>query len=553
MNMVVRVSPRAPDIVFVGGTVLTVDKEMPRATGLAVKGERIEAVGDESQIRAMVGEHTQVVELRGRVLIPGFDESHSHLLSVGRNRKLLSLYHCRSIAEIVAEVEKAVRRSPPGAWIEGKGWAEAMLAEGRAPTRYDLDPVSPDNPVILARIYNTDCVNSRALKEAGITRETPDPPGGLIVRDEKTGEPTGLLKENAKFLVRDKMPEATLEDLIGYVKDALDDYVRYGITSVVEPGLTPMQMRAFHQVYREGALTLRVSMMPDFRDRHFASWKERLGSLGIMSGFGDDWLQIGPAKLSLDGGLANMTSYLSIPYKKPGSRVVLRIPPGELEDIILRFHEQGWSVGVHATGDLAQEMVVDAIVRAMDRRPRADVRHHVIHGYFPSDSVLRKMRDYGIVYNLQPVFIYYQGDAYPEVVGREQAERFMPLRRILDAGVRVCINSDVPTAASHNPLLGLYSAVTRKTMRGDVLGADQRITFEEALAAYTLGGAYLLMQEGRRGSLTPGKLADMTVLSRDPTAVPPEEWANIAVDLTMVGGRFVYDRTGEARSMGGAR
>lgn len=522
------------------------DDRVPEAEGVAVKDGLILAVGSEAEIRGLAGPDTRIVEIgAGRVLVPGFNESHSHLFTMGRSRSRVQLWHCRSIGEIQAEIEKAVREAEPGEWIWGIGWAEAALEEQREPTRHDLDPVSPRNPVIISRIYNTDCVNTLALKLAGIDRDTPNPPGGLIVRDPDTGEPNGLLKENAKDLVRNCVPEPPVEQQAQWIEAAMADYVRYGITSVMDPGVTPAQLSAYHHLYKHKGFRVRVSAQPDFRDRHFPLRHERLEHLGVMWGFGDEWFSLGPAKISLDGGLANMTSYLSMPYRKPGGRTVLRMAVEELDDIVFAFHRRGWSVGAHATGDLAHELMVRAMARAVERQPRSDVRHHLVHGYFPSERVLEIMRDYDIVYDLQPAFIYYQGDAYEAVVGRKWADRFKPLRQILDAGVKVCINSDVPTSSTYNPMIGIYSAVTRKTRKGDTLGADQAIGVREAIKAYTLGGAYKTMEEDRKGSIVPGKFADLALLAEDPERVDPERLKDIRVEMTITGGRIVYDARAE--------
>lgn len=545
----IRITSRAPDAVFLNGAVITVDERQPRATGVAVRNGKVEAVGDTAEVQQMAGPETQVVDLKGRSLVPGFNESHSHLMTVGRNATLVSLYHCRSIAEVVAALEAAVAEAEPGAWIEGKGWAEAVLAEGRAPTRRDLDPVSPRNPVVLSRIYATDAVNSLALAASGVTASTPNPPGGYIERDAD-GEPTGVLKENARALVGRAIPPLTLEQLASYVSTGIDAYLEYGITSVLEPGLTPLAMRAYQHVRRQGGLHLRVSMMPDFRDHYYANRHNVIDSMGVMSEFGDDWLQIGPAKLSLDGGLANMTSYQYEPYAKPGSRTVLRIPPQELNEVLFAIHREGWSIGVHATGSRAHEMVVLALAAARQRLPSDHTRHHVVHGYFPTSTALQVMRDHDLVFNAQPVFIYFQGDAYPGIVGDSLAQRYKPLRSVLEAGVRLCINSDVATAASHNPMLGLYAAIRRTTQGGRVLGPDEALTFAEALEAYTLAGAYQTQEDHLKGSITPGKVADLAVLDRDVSTLDPDLLPKVQVDETWVGGARKFLRATPASQEG---
>lgn len=531
------------DLVLTGGHILTMAEEGPASVeAAAVCGDRILATGSSAELQPLIGRDTRVIDLDGLTAVPGFNESHSHLISAGRIVKGVDLYDARSIRDIRDKVAVAASQAQPGEWIEGVGWFEGLLEEGRFPTRWDLDDVSPDNPVILSRIYMMDVINSRALELTGINRHTPDPIRGKIDRDPSSGEPTGLLREDAKRMVRDIMPPERTADIETLIEAAIPEYLSFGVTSVLDPGVTPDMIRAYQNVYRRGSLHLRVNLMPDFRDQYLALREQRLDHMGISSGFGNQYLSIGAAKLSLDGGLYSKTADLYKPYvDQTDVRTLDRIPLEELEDIIFDLHRRGWCIGVHACGDRAQDLIVDAYAKAFERQPRTDVRHHLIHGYFPTPRAMQLMAKHDIIANAQPAFIYVEGDLCEKYVGESRSLYFTPLRTLRDAGIVVAINSDVPTAPTVDPMLGIYSAVTRKTVGGITLGDEEKVSALEAIEMYTAAGAQVTMEENVKGRLVPGMLADVAVLDRNPLAIDPEELIDVQCLMTVLGGDVVYE------------
>lgn len=551
------------DLILHSGNIYTLDPHTPRANALAVKDGKIVAVGRNDEILALRREETRCVDLLGKTVIPGFNDCHNHLISAGLRLGELWLFGDRSIASIKEKLAAKVKEVPEGEWIQGVGWLETLFEEKRFPNKWDLDEVAPNHPVCLDRIFNMIVCNSKALEMAGITADTPNPPLGQIDKDPETGEPTGIIRDRAKSLLTEargmKMSTWDLvagkddEELLQKFRKAIvragREYVQNGITSVCDPGLDPLRMLAYNQSLRAGELPLRVTMMPEWygfsfgHSCHFdeAVLSERMEHWGYTTGFGNEWLRVGPLKMSLDGGLGSGGAYLWEPYVgEKEVKVHLRVPPEKLADRVYAGHKNGWSVGIHCIGDRGQDLICDAYREAQRRMPRQDVRHSIIHAYFPTEKALSIMKEYDISANVQPVFLYMQGDKYPGLVGLERAHRFKPLRTYLDRGIRVACNSDVPTGYI-NPFVGLYTAVTRKTVNGLQLGEAERISVEEALPLFTKNGAYYTFEEDIKGVLRPGMLADMAVLDRDILAIDPEELLSVKVKMTIIGGNIVWE------------
>ncbi len=544
---------RCADMVLFNGTVFTGRSGEVLRGGVAIREGRILLVGSSPQVLATCGDGTVRVDLEGRSVIPGIVDSHNHVIAAGRMMQGVMCFGCRNMDELKERVRQCAERLGPGEWVEGGGWIECQFEEYRAPTRWDLDEAAPANPVVLRRLFGMVVANSLALRMAGIDRHTPSPPGGRIDRHPETGEPTGILRDAAVALLARAMPRKSgpeaVSEMERAIETALGEYLRWGITSVIDPGVTPLGMRAYQNLYMAGRLPLRVDMMPVWHGLRPQDVGEeldqRIAHLGIYTGFGDRWLRVGALKMAIDGGLGTRTAWCSWPFKDgTRSQVPLRLEVGRLEEHLRRALEAGWSVGIHTCGDRAQDAACSAFRRALEGAAfdQQRSRHNIIHGYFPTDSSLKIMADCGLAVSLQPGFIWVEGDLYFDIAPEEKLRDFKPIRRYLEAGVVVAANSDM-TSAHYNPFLGMYAAVTRRTARGRVVGGAHALSIREALPLFTLNGAYLSGEEGIKGSLEPGKLADLAVLAGE-LDCPAEELLAMRVDLTVIEGRVVHDARG---------
>jgi predicted amidohydrolase YtcJ len=539
----------APDLILLNGRIHTVDDANPDATAVAIRDGRFVAVGSDDEIRALAGSGTTVEDLGAAAVVPGLIDAHNHLQATGEMLRDVQLFDTRTMADIVERIAARVRQSAPGAWVVGRGWDESLLAERRHPTRHDLDAVSPDNPVVIHRVWNKLVCNSAALRAAGIDKETPDPPAdvlysGSFERDEH-GEPTGLFRDRAKEMITSHVPPATEEELVAAVETACRAYNAVGLTGVAEPGLYPYEIRAFHRAKREGKLTVRTDML-------MAAWgfgapeteegmEERFVAMGVTGGFGDDLLRLEGIKLMIDGGMSDRTARMTEPYlDEPENRGTWVVEPNRLRRLIRWVHDLGWSMDIHTCGDEAQEWVVSAFADAQRENPKPWLRHRVHHAYFPTPAALEAMAGAQISAVVSSPFLTNLGEGFVNSVGPERASRAMPMRTYLNAGVPLAGSSD-SYITDFNPWVGMHAAVNRTTVHGrDLDKAGEGLTPAEALRSYTLGGAFVTGREDRQGSIAPGKLADLVVLDRDPLTIPPEELDRVKPTATMLGGEWVY-------------
>jgi predicted amidohydrolase YtcJ len=544
--MKVKAKDLSPDLILLNGKIYTLDAEGTTAQAVAAKDGRIVAVGGDAAIQAMAGPNTRQLPLGGRAVIPGIFDSHNHLMEVGAKLSTIRLDECQSQEEMMELVRERAKDTPPGEWIVGQGWNEGNFSDGRLPTRHDIDPATDQHPVILMRFFNTDVVNSYALRLASITRDTADPEAGKVERDPD-GEPNGLLRAAAKMLVRPLIPKPTLEQMKEHLHLACAEMHRFGITSVVEPGLYPREIHAYQSFYRDGELSVRVNLMPNwhgFRDDETEEQLDyRARELGIFSGLGDEWLRIGGLKMAIDGGTSPHTAYMYEPYEGDTELVAFnRLELDALERYFRSAQELGWDVGIHCCGDHAQDMAVDTFAKVAREVPRSDARHNIIHAYFPTPRALDQMAEHHIAAVLQPTFIYWEGDLIFRDVGQRRALNYKPARKYLDHGVMVTASSDVTSTVSPNPFVALYALVTRKNNLGHAIAPEEAISREEALRAYTTAGTWLTREERLKGTIEVGKLADMAVLDRDYFAVPDVEIKEIRVEVTIVDGKVVWKR-----------
>lgn len=541
-----------PDTIIYNGYLHTVDEENSIAEAVAVKDGIITAVGSNREITALAGKDTVVIDAGGNTVMPGINDSHVHMWESGMLMEGVVTFGIESISELKEEIKKKLKDKKPGEWLQGGGWIESQFKEKRMPVKDDIDDVSPNNPVVIERIFSTCVANSRALELAGITENTPDPEGGEIGR-YPDGKPNGLLFRTAKQLVRDVMPSAFGESQFGSGKEiervivnAMNAFINAGITSITEPGVTPAMIRAYQNLRECGNLKIRTNLMPcwhGFAINEKQDFSDRLiGELGLYTGFGDEWLRIGALKMAIDGGLTSKTAWKSWAYKgedKP-REVELRLDISKLDEWVKEAHDAGWSVGIHVMGDTAIEAAVNAMYKAYEANP-SKRRHQLIHAYYPTDDVIEKMKKADIIAAVQPAFIYNEADGYDTLLPEDKQTEFLPLRKYIDRGVTIASSTDMPSA-HYNPFWGIYGALERKGIQGYSLGKEEAVTLDEMLKSMTLNGAYMSGEEDIKGSIEPGKLADIIILDRNIAKESTESIKNTSVIMTMVGGEILNSK-----------
>jgi len=529
------------DLVLRGGKVITVDKDFRVADGVAIKDGRFLAVGSEEQIVGHIGPSTQVIELAGRTVVPGLIDSHLHQLFAALNGPAVQLLGAKSVADVRDAIGERVARTEAGKWVmASSGWHESILAEGRMPTRHELDPVSPNNPVFIPRGGHVITVNSKALELAGIARDTPNPDGGVIVRDDK-GEATGVLLETAAYLVRKILPPppANMADLL---KIAMRDLNSYGIVGVVEPGVNEQQMALYRRMHDAGEMTVRTDVL--YRALRKAEVEK--GIAAIKAEKNSDMLRFVGIKFPLDGGVEG--GRMSWPYRLvPGEqtnaayRGVLLLPPGGEDEYVegLRLIAQaGLQAQTHAVGDETIDVIVRAYERVNSEKPIRPLNWTIMHLFHPSDAALKKMAALGIAATMQdhPVLL---GHNQRRWWGDEHAAYAIPIRKTIDAGVLVGGGTDGPVVPV-DPFLSMWWMTTRQVLKGYALGKEHAITPKEALTLYTINNARIMGVEKERGSIEAGKLADLAVLSQNILDVPPDAIRDTKAFMTVVGGKVVY-------------
>ena len=548
-----------PDIILYNAVVHSINENDDIFQAVAVCGNRIIAVGNSEDVCALADSHTKRIDCRGKSLIPGIHDGHNHIWEAGLMYDGIVVFGITTVADLQRKIADRLSGMKKGQWLQGGSYIESQFEENRAPNRYDLDAASPENPVVIERIFGASSVNSLALAAAGITKDTPDPEKGKIERDPKTGEPTGVLHGNAVLLVRAVMPGPFGSDEFGAgrgepstgileksISLALERYKTYGITSVSEPGVSAAVCKAYHNLKKQGKLSCRIDLMPNWYGFTLMQDEAALSTLidhyHFSSGYGDEWIRYTSLKMAVDGGLTSGTALKSWPYKgESGLRKLnLRLDLDKLDGYIKTAHNSGWDVGIHVMGDVAIEKAVDAMYKAIKANPRPH-RHHIIHAYYPTAETLSKMGEVGIMASVQGSFIYGEADGYDAILTPEKQEEFLPLKSYLNAGVICSLSTDMP-CADVNPFWSMYSAVTRKGMRGHCLGEKEKITLTQALRMLTLNGAIQNREEHYKGSIEPGKVADMVLLDRNLLTIDDESIKEIKVEKTMLDGTFIYER-----------
>ncbi len=530
------------DLILQNARIHTVDSAGRVAEAIAIRGERILAVGDRASVAAVGGPATITIDLGGRTVLPGLIDTHMHQLFAGLNGPAVQLLAARSVGDVQRAISERVARTAPGQWVTASsGWHESMLSEGRMPTRYELDPVSPNNPVFIPRGGHVVTVNSRALELAGITKDTPNPEGGRIVRDPATGEATGMLLQNAANLVRRILPPppSNIADLL---TDAMGTLNSYGITGVVEPGVDERQMALYRAVHDAGRMTVRTDVLYRAMRRDDVA----KGVALIKAQTNSDMLRFVGIKFPLDGGVEGgrmRWPYRLVPGEQtdPEYRGVLLLPPGGEDEYVegLRLvAAAGLQAQTHAVGDETIDVIVRSYGRVNREAPIAPLNWTIMHLFHPSDDALKGMKEIGIRATMQnhPVLL---GHNQRRWWGDERAAYAIPIRKAIDAGVLVGGGTDGPVVPV-DPFLAMWWMTTRQVLNGYALGPEQAITAREALQLYTINNARIMGVEKDRGSIEAGKLADLAVVSQDVLAVPADKLRETRALMTIVGGKIVY-------------
>lgn len=527
------------DIVFLGGVVLTMDSRLPEATAIAVHNRRITFVGNDDDIDGQIGPDTTVIDLDGRTMMPGINDNHCHPMGFGASLGWIdaSPSNVRSISEVTALFGEAASRAVPGSWLRGRGYDDTRLDEHRHPTRWDLDGATGDFPALLTRTCgHMSVANTVALNLAGITRDTPDPDGGEIDRDDD-GEPTGLLREHAQGRVRHLIPRPTVSDIKQAIVAAGNHFLSMGITSVAEAGISSSdQLQAYQELRKSEELPVRTYLMMMIDDT-----LEPLAKLGIRTGFGDEWLRIGPAKLLQDGSGGGRTAAMTRHYPDQPDNFGITIHTQEqLDERFAAVAKAGFQGAAHAIGDRAIDMIVSAYERALAKYPQHNARWRIEHCGMMTPRLLARMKQVELLAVPQPAFIHYLGDSYLENFSEDALDLAYPGRSWFDLGITAIGSSDTPVVPA-DPWMNMRAAVTRLTQDGQLLGPSQGVTVDEALRMFTVHGAIGSFEESIKGSIAPGKLADLIVIDRDPREVDPVDLHTIRTDLTMIDGRIVFE------------
>ena len=522
------------DVVVKGANIITIDPRSPRVEALAIKDGRFIAVGGTDLVTELVGPRTVVLDLPGKTVLPGFIDAHIHVLSSGTRHVMAADCDRRSISLVQRALREGIKTARVGEWVQGFKFDDTKTTESRFLTKDDLDAVSTEHPIIVShRAGHVYFLNSLALERTGFNRETPDPPGGRVGRVEGSGELNGIIYERAYDGVRSHLPPVTEEVRYEGLKRICGMLNAAGLTSVHDARVSNEELRTYQEGRDNGDLSLRVYML--MSDDHFPDLRDA----GVRSGLGDERLRIGGIKMVSDGAIASRTAYLSEPYiGSEDDHGILAMSPEEVEGSVMEMHRSGFQVCIHANGDLAIDMVLTAYEKAQSAFPRKDPRHRVEHCTLINPDLLRRMRSLGAVATPFCTYVYYHGEKM-QFYGADRLEWMFAQRSFIDNGVTSTGATDYPPGP-FEPLMGIQSCVTRTDSSGRVWGESQKVSVEEALKLYTLNGAYASFEEGLKGSIEVGKLADLVVLGADPTAVDPMTIKDIPVERTVVGGDTVF-------------
>ena len=527
-------SDASPDYVILNGRVFTSDSSQPSAEAFAVKNDRFIAVGSTDYINRLASRGTEIIDAEGMFIVPGFIDAHSHPSGAGVNELVQVNADRRSVVEIKEAIAERARNTPRGQWVRAFKYDDTKLDEGRPINRFDLDEAAPENPVeVRHRGGHTGVYNSMALGLAGVNAETPDPPDGRFYRDEN-GVLTGLVAEKAREVFRDLIPsDSSRQERANGIKLISELMTASGLTSVHQTGGNRQDMIAYQDARAEGGLRFRMYLFP--RGQLFFD----LINSGVRTGFGDEVFRIGAVKFGADGSASERTMAMSTPFEgRPNDYGILTMDQQEIHEAVENAHRNDFQIGIHANGDVAIDMVLNAYERVQALWPRPDPRHRLEHCSLVNPELLRRIKATGSIPTPFYTYVHYHGNKWV-YYGEEKMKWMFAHKSFLDYGIPVAPASDY-TPGPYEPLMGIQSMVTRKDWMGRVWGANQRVTVDEALRICTINGAYASFEENIKGSITPGKLADFVILAEAPHDVDPDQIKNIEIVRTVVGGQTMF-------------
>ncbi|HKS67837.1 MAG TPA: amidohydrolase [Candidatus Acidoferrales bacterium] len=531
----------AADLIVRDAKVWAVDKSAPTAQAVAVLGERIVAVGSNEEVDAWGGRRTRVIDAGGKLLLPGFNDSHVHFVEGGAQLDSVQLTDATSAKEFARRIGERAKATPKGEWILGGDWDETKWNPPALPTKELIDRVAPDTPVFVMRYDGHMGVgNSLAMRLAGITKNTPEVPGGTIVRDAQ-GSPTGALKDAAMDYMDKAIPPMPHDQRVRAVKRALLHAAAVGVTSVQNMSAGLQDIAVYSELLDRGELTTRIYAAP------LIGHVDDFAKIGVRRAFGSPWLRIGALKAFADGSLGSRTAYFFEPYSdQPGNYGLLAAdmhPISLMRDRMMRADAAGLQLCTHAIGDRGISTILDLYAEVVKAHGEADRRLRIEHAQHMAAKDFQRFADMHVIASVQPYQAIDDGRWAEERIGHDRASRTYAFRTFLNHGVRLAFGTDWDVAPL-NPLLGIYAAVTRATLDGKNPNGwfpEQKLTVAESVEAYTMGSAYAEFQENEKGSITPGKLADMVILSDDIFSIDPAKIRDVRVLKTFAGGKLVWD------------
>jgi predicted amidohydrolase YtcJ len=526
------------DTIFTNGNIVTMDKKRSTAKALAVKNGLILAVGDEQSLRKLAGASTKIIDMKKRTMTPGLIDAHCHLSTCGLLGTAyvdVSFPTVSSISQMQAQVTKKISSTPRGQWVIGSGW---LNFDGGYPDKHDLDPISPDHPVLLFNMGgHMAVVNSLALEMAGVTAKTPDPANGRFLR-EANNEPNGTVMNHPAMDYFRRLWPKELFDLKVMEASILSPQAKFasmGVTSFQDVYARDMdRMQAYFNIAKRDEMTIRGQVMNVLE--YIQELKGRIDAIKAMQ-YENDYMHFAGGKFQVDGALeVSFTNepHNGISWQSPNWKA------SDLNEAVKAFHDAGYQVSLHTFGDAAVDMALDAIENAMNSNPRSDPRHRIEHSVLNTNEALQRTKDLGVVISTQPTLIWAFADALATVWGEERVQRIVPTRTWLDMGVPLSLSSDAPSMPWWDPQSTLCASLIRTSLSKKLIGPKEALTIEEAMYAHTMGGAYADFAENKRGSLEAGKMADLIVWHDDPYSVAPKDIVDLKIDLTMVGGKIVH-------------
>jgi predicted amidohydrolase YtcJ len=527
-------------LIVTNAAVYTVDKQHPKAEAVAVIGDRIVAIGSRADIDWWRGPQTKVIDAGGKLLLPGFNDAHVHFMQGGAQLAQVQLTDAADPTDFARRIAAQVKKTPKGEWILGGQWDETKWPKPQLPTKDLVDPVTDDIPLFVERYDGHEALaNSAAMKLAGVAAKTPDVPGGVIVRDA-SGNPTGVFKDAAMALIYKAIPPRTHEQRLRAARGALKHAASLGVTSVQHMNPEFPDVAAYSELAEKGELTTRIYAVPMETD-----WRDQ-SKVGLRHAWGSSYLRLGAVKGYADGSLGSRTAYMFEPFTDdPGNRGLLSDemhPPSAMRDRLMEADAAGLQLRVHAIGDRAVSMTLDIFADIEKEHGYHDQRFAIEHAQHMAQKDFERFAKLHVIASMQPYHAIDDGRWAETRLGHERARYSYAWRSFLDHGVTLAFGTDWPVAPL-DPMLGIYAAVTRATLDGKNPGGwipEEKITLPEAIEAYTIGAAFAEFQENEKGSITPGKLADMVIVSDNIFDLKPEAIRNVKVKTTILGGKVVY-------------